>query len=127
MKTLSVILAICLFNVLQFSSSEFISAASISNEAYQIEQNSLVTQDFVSVRVNFYPNTTQQQVNNAISTLNPINHLRCADNPDVYIMVLHSSVVGNGRGNGSGGNGDTDNVIEGIPSIQSYRINGICD
>lgn len=125
MKTLSVILTICLFNVLQFSSSEFISKTNTSNEAYQIEQNSLDTQNFMSVRVDFYPNTTLQEVNDAISTLNPLNYLRCADNPNVYIMVL--PIDGTGRGNGSGGNGDSDNVIEGIPSIQSYRINGICD
>ena len=121
MKTLSVILTICLFNVLQFNSSEFIK----TNNNFQIDQTTIDEQDYYPVRINFYSNTSQQEINDAINTINPINYFRCADDEDVYIVVL--PVDETGRGNGSGGNGDTDNVIERIASIQSYRINGMCD
>lgn len=127
MKTLSVILTISLFSFLNFGLSKFIESDVSYNEIYQANEDLINTQNYTPVRVNFYTNTTQQEVDNAVETLNPMNYFRCVDDPDVYIMMLSNTIIGDGRGNASGGNGDSDNVIDSITSIRSYRVNGICD
>jgi len=93
------------------------------NEYSQESTNTITNPQFV--RVKYFSNTTQAQINESLENINPINHLRCADDPYVYVIYL--VIQGNGRGRGSAGTGGTDNVIHGGPHVQNYKVGRMCD
>jgi len=105
-----------------------------SEKKIEIAETNDVMSDFTFVTVRFYNNTSQQEINNAINLINPVNHLMCPNNPYVYIMALENtpwdSTEETGRGSGSGSgssSGETDDLDPDIDSIAciQYHTYGI--
>ncbi|WP_299519431.1 hypothetical protein [Winogradskyella sp.] len=115
-----------------------------TDDSYNLTAKSINTSNFISIT--FHDYASQQDIDDAISTLNPINHFTCANNPNIIVMRFDQlfPVNGNGRGSGSGcgscssadgsggssSNNDEDPIIKSIGSIisiQSYRVGIWCN
>lgn len=110
---------------------------------YDITEINNLDTDQIFITVKFYTGTSQQDIDDAINTINPVNFFSCPNNPNNFVMRverLSDGTQGTGRGNNSGsnnsggGNGETDDfdpvidsIIESITAIHSYRYGIFCD
>ncbi|MFK7832988.1 MAG: hypothetical protein AB8B52_06910 [Winogradskyella sp.] len=91
--------------------------------------NTTNTTNFITVTFNI--GTTQQEINDALNIINPVNYFTCPNSPHIIVMSFTQNFIIEGTGRGSGSSGkDLDPAIEsmtGIPYIAHYRFGIHCE
>ena len=85
---------------------------SASSEKNDSNTNASSNGSCTPVRVIFHDHVTQNEIDNSISTIEPVWYMVCADGS--YIMCIEPTPdSGTGRGSGSGGNSNNSNMNKG--------------